>query len=71
MPAIDLRSVWPRPGRPRGVLILGEGPGASWILGDEGTPDNVFVLVIARESTSIARRSALRTKWQPLGSGWS
>ena len=52
-----------------GVLILGEGPGASWVLSNEGTPDNVFVLVIAREN-SIARRSALNTKWQSLGSGW-
>jgi hypothetical protein len=52
-----------------GVLILGEGPGASWILSDGGTPDDVFVLVLARDD-SIARRSALKTKWQSLGSGW-
>ena len=53
-----------------GVLIFGEGPGASWILSDEGPSDDGFVRVIARDDSN-ARLIAPKTTWLPLGGRWS
>ncbi|SEE27345.1 hypothetical protein SAMN05444161_5296 [Rhizobiales bacterium GAS191] len=53
----------------QGALIFGEGPGASWILDDEGAPDDALALVLARDD-SVARRWPFDAAWKPLGDGW-
>jgi hypothetical protein len=54
----------------QGTLILGEAPGAVWVLDDVGLHNDVTVVVLSRAG-GVADTLPLPTRWRDLSGGWA
>ncbi|MPY76168.1 MAG: hypothetical protein GEU87_18140 [Alphaproteobacteria bacterium] len=57
-------------GLEQGLLPLTEGPGASWVLDNDGVPQDRAAILLARNA-NLAKLTALGTNWSRLETGWS